>query len=116
MKPSIKKFAALALSVSLFLPALNTSVAASSTGSVNDTYDTYFNDVYSGLTDQDHVFRTLTYHELDFLLDSEGTYVVLFGGAWDAETQAAISYINEAAKESGVKAIHQFDPRLDGKL
>ncbi|MCD8127814.1 MAG: hypothetical protein LUD82_10385 [Clostridiales bacterium] len=51
---------------------------------------------------------------LDWLLDQEGTFLILIGGAWCANTQAAISVINDYAVANGVR-VYMFDFRLDGK-
>lgn len=103
------------LSVLLIIPVIPISPSYAAENSLNDHYTTYFTDRYEQLEDADHVYRTLTYHELDFLLKSDGTYVVLVGGAWSKDTQAVIGYINEVAKELNIPTIHQFDTRLDGK-
>lgn len=105
----------LAVAVLLAVPVFQAKPAYAADGSINDQYTTYFADRYEALTGKEHVYRTLTYHELDFLLKSEGTYAVLVGGAWSADTQAVIGYINEVAQEVGVPTIHQFDTRLDGR-
>ncbi|MBP1995080.1 S-layer homology domain-containing protein [Paenibacillus eucommiae] len=114
-----KKILALLLAVLLVLPVIQTGNANAEVPSngANSTHTSadYFKSVYEKLANVEHVYRTLTYHELDYLLDSDGTYVVLFGGAWNSDTQAAIGYINEVAKEYGITTIHNFDTRLDGK-
>ncbi|RAV19560.1 S-layer homology domain-containing protein [Paenibacillus contaminans] len=75
----------------------------------------YFSARYPALAGKEHVFDTLTYHELDYLLRKEaGTHIILFGGSWQPETQKAIGYINDVAKEYGVTSIRNFDPKLDG--
>jgi hypothetical protein len=87
-----------------------TSVA--SKGAVNQ-FD-YFSNVYGNLKDANHVFKTATYEDIVHLFESEGTYAVLVGGAWDDNTQADIGFINEVAKESGISTIYNFDTKLDG--
>ncbi|QGQ98880.1 S-layer homology domain-containing protein [Paenibacillus psychroresistens] len=124
------KILALLLVVSLFLPVLNVQASegissagltAGSFSPIGATYNKsvshydYFSDVYPHLGDTNHVFKTVTIEDLDTVLRSEGTYVVLFGGAWSDETQADIGYINQVAKEYGVKTIYNFDTKLDGK-
>ena len=63
---------------------------------------------------KDIVFQTVYYDELNYILNSEGYYLILFGGSWDAHTRAAIPYINEFAKAYGIDTIYNFDFRLDG--
>ncbi|MDQ6423521.1 S-layer homology domain-containing protein [Paenibacillus sp. LHD-117] len=92
----------------------NPAVAPASPGNAG-----YFGAKYPALAGQDHVFETVTYYELDYLLRNATTgandnYVILFGGSWQPETQAAIGYINEVAKEYGVTSIKNFDTRLAG--
>ena len=70
--------------------------------------------MYDELAGKENVFNTLTYHQLWSLFNTDGTYIVLFGGAWSEQTQSVIGYINDVAKEYGIKAIYNFDTRLDG--
>ncbi|NQX63979.1 S-layer homology domain-containing protein [Paenibacillus qinlingensis] len=107
----------LLLAATLVLPFFNTSQAsaAASSAPINSTYTSYFNQKYDNLVDDKNVFKTTTYHELDYLLDSEGTYVFLFGGAWSKDTQSVVGYINEVAQAKGIKAVYNFDTRLDGQ-
>lgn len=118
LKTTTKSYIALLLAFVLALPAFyagspGTPASAAEEGAASP--GDYFTKSYPGLqNDSNHVFRTLTYHEFDHLLSIDGQYVVLFGGAWDSDTQTAIGYINEVAKEYGITAIHNFDPRLDG--
>ena len=69
-------------------------------------------DIFDG-TDGNLVFQHVTYHELTRLLDSQGSYVILFGGSWCPNTQAAIKFINQYAKQYNVDTIYMWDPRLD---
>jgi hypothetical protein len=118
LKTTTNSYLALLLAFVLALPVFyagspGTQVSAAGEGATSPS--DYFTSSYPSLqNDANHVFRTLTYHEFDHLLSIDGQYVVLFGGAWDSDTQAAIGYINEIAKEYGITAIHNFDPRLDG--
>lgn len=67
-------------------------------------------------SDKDLVLEHVTYDELLGILRSEGDYVLLFGGSWCPNTQAAVKYINEYAKKYGVNKVYFFDPRLDAGL
>ena len=60
------------------------------------------------------VFKTLTWEKAVYLFQSEGNYLIMFGGSWCANTQAVIDYIDSAAKSAGVTAIYNLDFRLDG--
>jgi hypothetical protein len=119
-----QRWIALLLAAVLAFPAFG-AVSASAAGNseVSATKLDYFGERYQSLAGKDHVFETLTYYELDYLLRNatDGTnpapddnYVILFGGSWQPETQAAISYINDVAKEYGVTSIKNFDTKLDG--
>lgn len=60
------------------------------------------------------VFKTLTWEKAVYLFQSEGNYLIMFGGSWCANTQAVVDYIDSAAKSAGVTAIYNLDFRLDG--
>ncbi|WP_020618348.1 S-layer homology domain-containing protein [Paenibacillus daejeonensis] len=118
---STRRFIALLLAFVLTLPLIPTGSAQAAeppaqaeTPIVTEAFD-YFKRVYPSLSQTDHVFETVTSHELSTLLDSEGTYLVLIGGAWSEATQAQIAEINAQAKAYGVEKIYNFDTRLDGK-
>jgi len=107
--------------------------ASSDTHSFSDTYD-YFAEKYQNLAGKEHVFKTAEYYQFyNYFLGgtdlkalygdtpnatvqpSSGKYVFLLGGAWSDALKAAIGYVNEVAKEYGITAIYNFDPKLDGK-
>lgn len=67
-------------------------------------------------SDKELVLEHVTYDQLIGILGSEGDYVLLFGGSWCPNTQAAVKYINEYAKKYGVKKVYFFDPRIDAGL
>ncbi|MDG0794556.1 hypothetical protein OMP38_29740 [Cohnella ginsengisoli] len=67
-------------------------------------------------SDKDLVLEHVTYDELLGILRSEGDYVLLFGGSWCPNTQAAVKYVNEYAKKYGVDKVYFFDPRIDAGL
>ncbi|MFF2890392.1 S-layer homology domain-containing protein [Paenibacillus sp. NPDC057967] len=118
-KRSFKTILTLLLALTLVLPAVSAGPASAADNAPAKvakygTYTSYFSDSYSELAGKSNVFETLTYHQLWNLFNSDGTYVVLFGGAWSDHTQSVIGYINDVAKEYGVKAIYNFDTRLDG--
>jgi thiol-disulfide isomerase/thioredoxin len=112
-----KRVLALLLAAFLVLPVFQAAQvnAAAGSGASTTSHYNYFNDVYEHLDDENHVLQTATYEDIINLFESEGTYVVLFGGAWSDRTQANIGFINQVAKQYGVKTIYNFDTRLDGK-
>ncbi len=117
-KYTYTRIIAFALALLLALPVFSVPSAfaqSALTGGAGSSYD-YYKDVYTQLKNTDsHVFKTLTYEDFVTLLDSEGTFAVLIGGAWSQETQADIGYINEVAKAYGISTIYNFDTKLDGK-
>lgn len=62
----------------------------------------------------DIVFDAITYEELVDIFESEGNYLILFGGSWCHNTRAAVPFINEYANQYGIKTIYNFDFYLDG--
>ncbi|REK71648.1 S-layer homology domain-containing protein [Paenibacillus paeoniae] len=117
---SFKTILTLLLALTLVLPAVSAGHASAESNTPAkvakySTYNSYFSDVYDELAGKSNVFETLTYHQLWSLFNSDGTYVVLFGGAWSENTQAVIGYINDVAKDYGITAIYNFDTRLDGE-
>lgn len=58
-------------------------------------------------------FEHVTYPELQRLLGTQGNFVILFGGSWCPNTQAAIHFINEYAHKYNIQKIYFWDPRLD---
>lgn len=65
--------------------------------------------------DTDIVFKSLYYDKLLYLLEQEGSYLILFSGSWCHNSRAAIGYINEYAKAYGIDTVYTFDFRLDGE-
>ncbi len=57
--------------------------------------------------------QTLTYKQLQWLLNQSGNYLILFGGSWCGNTQAVIDLINDYAVENNV-TVYNFDTKLDG--
>jgi len=80
------------------------------------SYQFYNSANFPHLTDPNPVYRSVTYDQLTRLFQSEGTYMILFGGSWCGNTQAVIGQINDVAKEYNVEAIYNFDFRLDGRI
>ncbi|MDR3262826.1 MAG: hypothetical protein LBT30_00775 [Clostridiales bacterium] len=85
-------------------------------GTVDDGGYNYFESAYAKLDDKNNIFQAVTWDNLDKILNSEGNYVILFGGAWSAATQEVIPYINETAKAHGIARIYVFDFKLDGGI
>ena len=57
--------------------------------------------------------ETLTYRQLQWLLDQDGSYLILLGGSWCGNTQAVIKIINDFAVANHV-TVYNFDTKLDG--
>ena len=62
----------------------------------------------------DIVFDAVTYEQLVDIFESEGNYLILFGGSWCHNTRAAVPFINEFANQYGISTIYNFDFYLDG--
>lgn len=91
------------------------------------THADYIRDAYR-MNTRGHSFKTenafsedepinlqmVTLGELNWILDQEGTFLILFGGAWCANTQAAVATINDYAVANHVR-VYMFDFRIDGK-
>lgn len=58
--------------------------------------------------------QMVTYDELRWMLSHKGSFLVLFGGAWCANTQAGVGVVNDYAVANNAK-VYMFDTRLDGK-
>jgi thiol-disulfide isomerase/thioredoxin len=101
------------LMLCLLVLGANVLAEAPAKGGINATYQFYNSSNFAHLTDPDPVFRSMSYDQMIKLFESEGTYMVLFGGAWCPNTQAVISQINDVAKEYGVTTIYNFDFKLD---
>ena len=100
-------------------------------GLSNDTYNfekEYFFDDYNtkSLEDEarqgiktfnnkdDIVFDAITYEELVDIFESEGNYLILFGGSWCHNTRAAAPFITQYTKEYNINTIYNFDFYMDG--
>lgn len=73
----------------------------------------YFADSYPSL-DAKSVFVSTPYERLTDLLNSQGTYAVVFGGPHQSSTQSAIKYIDDVAREYQIDEVYHFDPLLAG--
>ena len=99
------------LIVALLAVGLVAQVAAAP--GINSTFQYFSVENYAHMTAKP-VFESLSYNEMQQLLESDGTFMVLFGGSWCPNTQAVIGQINDVANEYGVKKIYNFDWRIDG--
>lgn len=78
--------------------------------------DTDRQDGIDTFENKDIVFKSLYFDELTYLLEQEGNYLILLGGAWCHNTRAVAGYINEFAKAYGIDTVYNFDFRLDGEI
>ncbi len=63
--------------------------------------------------DDEIAIETVTYRQLKWLLDQEGTVILFLGGSWCPNTQAVVRIVNDYAIANGV-TIYNFDTKLDG--
>ncbi|MEO9322845.1 Ig-like domain repeat protein [Nocardioides sp. C4-1] len=73
-------------------------------------------DAATDLTDgdeDDFRIENITYPELIDVLDSDGDFVILFGGTWCHNTAAIIKQTAQLAREHGVRKVYNFDFSLD---
>jgi hypothetical protein len=88
-----------------FYDDYNTSAANSSIDGESKVFDSKDN----------IVFESVTYDRLLDILESEGNYLILFGGAWCHNTRAAARYINKYAAQYNISTIYNYDFQLDGR-
>ncbi|WP_436700881.1 Ig-like domain-containing protein [Nocardioides sp. BYT-33-1] len=67
----------------------------------------------TGGDEDDFRIQSVTYPELIDILDSEGDFLVLFGGTWCHNTAAIIKQTAEYARRYGIKKVYNFDFSLD---
>ncbi len=63
--------------------------------------------------DDEIAIETVTYRQLLWLLDQEGTVILFLGGSWCPNTQAVVKIVNDYAVANGV-TVYNFDTKLDG--
>ncbi len=63
--------------------------------------------------EDDFRVESITYPELIDILDSEGDFLILFGGTWCHNTAAVIKQTAEYARRYGIKKVYNFDFSLD---
>lgn len=56
---------------------------------------------------------SVTYGELEKILQSQGSHYIFFGATWCGNTYATIRYVNQEARKYGVKHVYTFDTILD---
>ncbi|KRB75862.1 hypothetical protein ASE01_12455 [Nocardioides sp. Root190] len=67
----------------------------------------------SGGDEDDFRIESITHPELLNILDTEGDFVLLFGGTWCHNTAAIIQQTHEYARRHGIKKVYNFDFSLD---
>lgn len=73
------------------------------------------NPVYGVANADDVVITPVTYDELNYILNTDGAHVFLFGGTWSAKTQAIIDRVNTYAHKYDVDTVYNFDFSCDGE-
>lgn len=80
----------------------------------------YLNNVSAGAAsvfkqgeDKDFSLISVTYGELEKLLQSPGNHYIFFGATWCGNTYATIRYVNQEARKYGIKHVYTFDTILD---
>ena len=69
-----------------------------------------------GVAGADEVMITpVTYDELNYILNTDGSHVFLFGGTWSSKTQAVISRVNAYARKYNVDTVYNYDFSCDGQ-
>ncbi|MCR1781496.1 Ig-like domain-containing protein [Nocardioides carbamazepini] len=63
--------------------------------------------------EDDFRIQSVTYPELIDILDSEGDFLLLFGGTWCHNTAAIIQQTAEYARRYGIRKVYNFDFSLD---
>lgn len=63
--------------------------------------------------EEDFRVESITYPELLNILDSDGEFLVLFGGTWCHNTAAVIKQTADYARRYGIKKVYNFDFSLD---
>ncbi len=63
--------------------------------------------------DEEIAFEVLTYKQLKWLLDQDGTHILFLGDSWCPNTQAVVKIVNDYALANGV-TVYNFDIKLDG--
>jgi len=70
--------------------------------------------IFTDETEDDFVVYQLSYPELEYLLETPGDHVILFGGTWCHNTRAVVKQINALAHDNEVPVVYNFDLRIDG--
>ena len=94
--------------------SINGSFGPSEGSFTNSFTGEQLNIQYDNLTDEDHIYRTVTYAELVHILQSEGNYPIYFGGSWCHYSRGFLAPFNEIAKTYYVSEVYVFDPYIDG--
>ncbi|WP_181410903.1 Ig-like domain-containing protein [Nocardioides humi] len=57
----------------------------------------------------DFRLQSITYPELQYLLDQPGDFAILFGGTWCHNTAAIVEQTEKYARQYGIKKVYAFD-------
>lgn len=94
--------------------SINGSFGPSAGSFTNSFSGETLNIQYDNLTDEDHIYRTVTYAELIHILQQEGNYAIYFGGSWCHYSRGFLAPFNDIAKTYYVSEVYVFDPYIDG--
>ena len=64
------------------------------------------------LTDENNIYKEISYDEFKELLDGFHSALIIVGGSWSEEFQAVAAEVNKIAKEEKLSEIYVYDPRF----
>ncbi|MDR1093371.1 MAG: hypothetical protein LBL66_04405 [Clostridiales bacterium] len=82
----------------------------------NSTTGEKLNVQYDNLTDDNHIYKFVSYAELIHLLQSDGNFAFYFGGSWCHYSRGFLAPFNQLAKidQYTINEVYFFDPYIDG--
>ena len=111
-----KKLLTVLLAVVMVFGVFNLSACGAGENPADD-YN-YFTSVYDSMSDvaaDDVRIEQLTFHGLFKLCQTDGRFIVFWGGAYDETTKANIRTVQDLAVKYDI-TVYNFDPCLDGQV